>query len=542
MAKFSEDDGWYRVQIVKQTTRVEYLVHYIDYGNAETVNIRDLRPLPPQFTQLPTQAIECSLSGISVVGKTAELAKKLMSLTDGKDMNAEVMSVSEKKLDVDLVDASNGLIINYELNKIYGDRQPAVQISDRSYAKPSTSVPPAAAAASKKTTFAKRSLPLEEEIVVYASHIESPTKFYLQVASEEDELTKLATKLNEEYSAMSTSQSSLRCPGVGSVCVAQFSEDQNWYRGTIVELSGTQATVRFLDYGNTDNVKTVELKDVADKYVNIPGFAIECSLKVSGEISTEASAKFEELMMAEEANITAEFIDPKLLPVPTKVLVNGNDMISALGLTVDTTQPTYPTPLISSGVKVKVIPTTIQSPSSIYVQIAATEEESQKVVDAVNDFYTSLGKEELVLVDPAENLPCVAQFTEDEAWYRAIIADITDNQATVIFIDYGNTDTVRLDSLKEVIGDFLKIPPFAIKCKLRSVNEPSSGWPNEVCSGMESSLLEEEVLVAAEFHTTNIPVEADLFINTRNLLDMLNLEKYTETVESDQLESTETVT
>ena len=539
VAKFSGDDGWYRVRIMKQTTRTDYLVHYIDYGNAETVNIKDLRSLPPQFTRLPAQAIECSLSGISVIGKTAELTKKLMSLTDGKDMKAEVMSVSEKKLDVDLIDASNGLIINYELNKIYDARQPAVEISDRLYTKPSTSVLSAAPTSSKKTTYAKRSLPVKKTMIVYASHIESPTKFYLQLASEEDELTSLANSLNEEYSAMSTSQSRLKCPEVGSVCVAQFSEDQNSYRGTIIELSGTKAAVRFLDYGNTDKVKTAELKDVADKYLNVPGFAIECSLKAIGEISTEVSAKFEELMLAEEADIIAEFLDSKLLPVPTKIVMNGNDMISTLGLTVDTAQPTYKTPLISSGIKVKVIPTNIESPSCIHVQIAATENESQEVVDAVNDFYTNLCKEELVLADPTEGLACVAQFAEDESWYRATITNITDNQATVIFVDFGNTDTVHLDSLKEVTDDFLQISPFAIRCRLRNASEPSGGWLEEVCSTLESSLLEEDVLVAAEFHTTNIPAEADLFINTRNVLDMLNLERYTETVESDGIESTE---
>ena len=333
VAKFSGDDGWYRVRIMKQTTRMDYLVHYIDYGNVETVNIKDLRPLPPQFTRLPAQAIECSLSGISVIGRTAELTKKLMSLADGKDMKAEVMSVSEKKLDVDLIDASNGLIINYELNKIYEARQPALEISDRLYTKPNTSVLAAAPTNFKKTTYAKQSLPVKETMTVYASHIESPNKFYLQVASEEGELTRLANNLNEEYSAISASQSRLKCPEVGSVCVAQFSEDQNWYRGTIIELRGTQATVRFLDYGNTDKVKTVELKDVVDKYLNVPGFAIECSLKASGEMSTEVSAMFRRVeVLAEEADITAEFLDPKLLPALTKIVVNGNDMISTLGL------------------------------------------------------------------------------------------------------------------------------------------------------------------------------------------------------------------
>ena len=45
---------------------------------------------------------------------------------------------------------------------------------------------------------------------------------------------------------------------------------------------------------------------------------------------------------------------------------------------------------------------------------------------------------------------CVAPF-EDDQWYRAIIKSINrDRTAEILYIDYGNTSLVNMDSLKEI--------------------------------------------------------------------------------------------
>ena len=158
VAKYNEDGGWYRGRVLKQTTHMDCLIHYIDYGNAETVNIRDLRMLHPQFAQLPAQAINCSLSGVSSIDTTAELTQLLMSLTDGNDMKAEVMSICEEKLSVDLIDAKSGVIVNHRLKDLYESNFPVPRVSDRACPKPSTSLPPAIPSSSKKSTFVSSGL------------------------------------------------------------------------------------------------------------------------------------------------------------------------------------------------------------------------------------------------------------------------------------------------------------------------------------------------------------------------------------------------
>jgi hypothetical protein len=47
---FSEDSMWYRCQIIKiHENSLKLDVHYVDYGNVGTVNLRDIRYLKKEF-------------------------------------------------------------------------------------------------------------------------------------------------------------------------------------------------------------------------------------------------------------------------------------------------------------------------------------------------------------------------------------------------------------------------------------------------------------------------------------------------------------
>ena len=49
-AKFSLDQQWYRAKVDKKLNANEYLVHYVDYGNSETVPLEDICQLPSEFS------------------------------------------------------------------------------------------------------------------------------------------------------------------------------------------------------------------------------------------------------------------------------------------------------------------------------------------------------------------------------------------------------------------------------------------------------------------------------------------------------------
>ena len=57
------EPAWYRA-LVESVVRDEVGVFYVDYGNRQTVTVDQLRPLKPQHTRLPAQAIKCALHGL----------------------------------------------------------------------------------------------------------------------------------------------------------------------------------------------------------------------------------------------------------------------------------------------------------------------------------------------------------------------------------------------------------------------------------------------------------------------------------------------
>lgn len=44
--------------------------------------------------------------------------------------------------------------------------------------------------------------------------------------------------------------------------------------------------------------------------------------------------------------------------------------------------------------------------------------------------------------------PCIAQFSEDEVWYRGIIETVYAGSVEIIFVDYGNKEDVKMENVK----------------------------------------------------------------------------------------------
>ena len=99
MATFSEDGGWYRARIMVISSTID--VFYIDYGNTESLPVKNIKTLRPEFSALPAQAIECNLKGASSsvdilekefevhflsVGSNGAMEVSLTSPTTGEDV------------------------------------------------------------------------------------------------------------------------------------------------------------------------------------------------------------------------------------------------------------------------------------------------------------------------------------------------------------------------------------------------------------------------------------------------------------------------
>lgn len=71
-------------------------------------------------------------------------------------------------------------------------------------------------------------------------------------------------------------------------------------------------------------------------------------------------------------------------------------------------------------------------------------------------------------------LPCIAKYSKDLGWYRAVVMSVKSLQATVYFIDYGNVEKVDFTNIKKINSQFLKLPAQAIHCRLFGSDE--STW------------------------------------------------------------------
>jgi len=64
VAKYSEDNRWYRARLITCEEHDSIKIVFVDFGNIEIKSINDFYPLHKLFTDLPAQAIACSLSEV----------------------------------------------------------------------------------------------------------------------------------------------------------------------------------------------------------------------------------------------------------------------------------------------------------------------------------------------------------------------------------------------------------------------------------------------------------------------------------------------
>lgn len=257
-AQFSLDSAWYRAEIKKVETN-KLIVFYVDYGNSEKVDRKKVRCIIQEYTILPVQAIKCRIRGIKPPGKSWTINNNLGKYFEGnavckfiaKEEDAYLVDITCNQKDVaqllisDGLAASDGSIVQTvepkrvqaEVPKFNEKPSPGLDMSRISQK-----------VAERNDGFTQGQL-----ISVTISFIENPLKFWCQLLDESDILNELVEKIENtvtEYPPLTSS--SLK---IGSYCMAQYSEDEAWYRAQIISCeSEDTCKVFFIDYGNSEDV------------------------------------------------------------------------------------------------------------------------------------------------------------------------------------------------------------------------------------------------------------------------------------------------
>lgn len=125
VAKFSEDDQWYRARVMGSRPDDEYDVYYVDFGDREWVTGDRIVPAWNSILQLPLQAIECSLINVQPLGTdwSDKSSDAFWEMVNNQLLVAKVKSKSTSlvtgnyKFEIELYDTTteHDVIISHEM-------------------------------------------------------------------------------------------------------------------------------------------------------------------------------------------------------------------------------------------------------------------------------------------------------------------------------------------------------------------------------------------------------------------------------------------
>ena len=488
-AQFSEDNSWYRAVIKSVHSDFEVEVHYVDYGNSEVILLSDVRQLSKRFFNLPVQAVRCSLDSPVVESFGQRVADK--------ELKAMFLSLEKGKWKVRLFDGDG------KIGQIDEPQDSDNTLLIREFIQPTISP--------------------EMKELVYVSHVVSPDEFYVQFESALDDLSALSGELSRFYLSLGPSTNVLRSPSPGMSCCAMFSQDGDWYRGRVKSLTSSEAEVEFVDYGNSEMVSFNHVKDVEKDFMQLPQQAVLCGLDATkdhwsaGEVnifqSVALDKSFNAKFIIRDGQKWRVSLDSGGVSIVDMFMTkDGADLQQEEISSVQVGQ--YAFPQVISGQIEEVYVSHVTESGDFYIQLSKSSADLEIIENLVSEIYGQPGATAKVMEMCFVDSLCCARFSGDLNWYRALVTKVfSDTEVEVLFIDYGNTDSLHVGSMKQLRPELLKYPVQAIKCRLDGSKDI---WTENDVQQFESRVLDRPL------HVTFTRQEGTTWFVTIQELDMFS--------------------
>ncbi|KAM6207791.1 tudor domain-containing protein 6 [Sarcoramphus papa] len=357
---------------------------------------------------------------------------------------------------------------------------------------------------------------------VVVSYVENPSYFWCQLSRNCHDLKVLMAEI-QEY----CKNSSQPHAWPNSVCLAQYSEDEKWYRALIISEvpSAEKVEVIYVDYGNRELVSLTNLRSTNERFLRLEAQAFRCSLynliQPNGQDpfawDEEAIQAFQEFVDTSSSHFELKCTIFALASINNKELFNIVDLMtpfqSACRFLTErgVARPLSPQkPLISSvqlhsyyysmhGIKIgseeDIYVTHVEDPWTFYCQLERCADVLAQLTDNISRLSETTTS--LKTLQKSGSL-CLAKYT-DSHWYRGVIIKTKPN-TEVFFVDFGNTETIEKDHLLPLPSDacdILLLPMQAIKCSLSDI----SNVPKEATTWFKQAVLERQlkaIVVAKE--------------------------------------------
>ena len=190
------------------------------------------------------------------------------------------------------------------------------------------SSPNTSAAAKKPMEVRGEQLPINpaKTVTVEIPHVHDCGQFYVRPASNAQKFQAMMTELNKTAQKRPKFQDP---PAVGTVAMVQFSVDRLWYRGCVqsVESFGRRGhcKVIFMDYGNSEMVPWVELRELDPTMCKLPAQAVRCRL--AGEVEQlPADSHLEFKQYLENETVDIKVVGGDVDGIEVQMIANGIDI------------------------------------------------------------------------------------------------------------------------------------------------------------------------------------------------------------------------
>ncbi|CAG4946762.1 unnamed protein product [Parnassius apollo] len=437
----SSDGNWYRASIISLENE-EVKVQFTDYGNTETLQKTELKKLDAKFYE------PCSLALVASLGLVALQDDTLQKLTEW---------TNDKEVQVTLAFGNDGWLASLHLDGV----DLSMKLVNEKLATPQI----ISTEEQKIETMPEKPISLPDGCTqVYISHIDTPGHFWLQMVDKVDDIEKIQAELQEN----ADSYKDIENREMGTLCVAKYLADDQWYRAEILDADSDIITVRFIDYGNTDVLDNQPglIKEIPEHLKEIERLAIKSSVNAiptgTGQWSEPASDYFTQLVGDITVPVDALIVLKDIMTY-VDIFVNGENLTDKLVSEGHATRSEE----TECGDLPSCFASHVNSPSEFWIQLETATPELQAMealmVDAEN--FPELS-------DKEEGVICAAKYPEDGAWYRAQVIVDGSEGTEVLFMDYGNASIAN--ELRSLPDELKVKPALSRKCALQKPRDIKS--------------------------------------------------------------------
>ncbi|KAL7735237.1 hypothetical protein ACLKA6_016144 [Drosophila palustris] len=294
---------------------------------------------------------------------------------------------------------------------------------------------------------------------VYVSFVENgPHLFWVQLKSATNDLDAMMKQIEHMHL-----QTLSQYPGVGTACVARFSEDGNCYRALVSAVYGPRYRVVYVDYGNSEMVSFADLYQIPQELLQIKPFAFRFALagaKELGALDESLKRIFKNSALYINFQLTVQAPESVGSMQTCQLLLNGNSMLDVLKKLKNSQQAYAKADQLQNDDAVEI--RYIDSPSNFYVQKVNNIKQFEQLMDEMFAYYNTnqMVPDQLVL-----GAPCVVKC--DREWYRAELLRVDDATIIVRHVDFGYEQHVKRHLIGNIAEKHLVMPRQAIKCCLK---------------------------------------------------------------------------